>query len=216
MGAEYIAKVGYDPQEMINVVGILKSQEEFDKQLAAREGRQPRAYHGLFSTHPANDRRLQEVILAAKKFRSQNQRDSAGQFLQLTDGLVIGTSEKDGILRGNKFYHKDLGIALTFPQGWKIDNLPERLIAVNQSKQALMQITLRDLDKRLSPEAFVKREFGDNLRHGEKVTTASYKGYTAITTATTPFGRQDTRIAAVFKGKQVYQFLAAAKNARAA
>ena len=213
LGAEYIAKVGYDPQEMINVVGILKSQEEFDKKLAAKEGRQSRAYHGLFSTHPANDRRLQEVILAARKFRSQNKRDSAGQFLQLTDGMVVGAGEKDGIVHGNKFYHKDLGITLTFPQGWKINNLPKRLIAVDKSKQALMQITLRDAGRQASPEAFIKREFGKNLRHGEKITGASYKGYTAITTANTPFGRQDTRIAAVFKGKQIYQFLAAAKNA---
>jgi len=35
LGAEYLARVGYDPEEMINVVGILKAQEDYDKQLAA-------------------------------------------------------------------------------------------------------------------------------------------------------------------------------------
>ena len=128
LGAEYIAKVGYDPKAMIDVVGILKAQEEFDKQLAAQEGREPRAYHGLFSTHPANDKRLQEVIGAAQRFRSKNDRDSVGEFLELTDGMVLGTGENDGVLRGNKFYHKNLGITLTFPEGWKVDNMPDRLI----------------------------------------------------------------------------------------
>lgn len=212
LGAEYLARVGYDPEEMINVVGILASQEEFDKQIAKEEGREPRAYHGTFSTHPSNDLRLQEVIRAANKYRSKNNRDNDGQFLKLTNGMTLGPSEKDGVLRGNKFYHKDLDITLTFPEGWKIDNLPDRLIAANKTKDAVMQITLRDLNKRQSPKQFIESEFGDKLRSEQEVVTESFKGYTAITKTKTPFGTQDTRIAAIFKGKQVYQFLAAAKD----
>ena len=213
LGAEYLAKVGYDPEEMIKVVGILKSQEDFDKQLAKEEGREPRAYHGTFSTHPSNDLRLQEVVRAANKFRSKKSRPSDGKFLALTDGMTLGTSEKDGVLRGNKFYHKDLGITLTFPEGWKVDNLPDRLIAANKTKDAIMQISLRDLNKRQTPKEFIKTEFGNDLRSEQEVVTESYKGYTAITKTKTPFGNQDTRIAAIFKDKQVYQFLAAAKDA---
>ncbi len=212
LGAEYLAKLGYDPEEMINVVGILASQEQFDKQIAEEEGREPRAYHGTFSTHPSNDRRLQEVIRAANKFRSKNNRDNDGKFLELTHGMTLGASEKDGVLRGNKFYHKDLDITLTFPKGWKVDNLPDRLIAANKTKDAVMQITLRDLNKRQSPKEFIESEFGNKLRSEQEVVTESFKGYTAITKTKTPFGNQDTRIAAVFKGKQVYQFLAAAKD----
>ena len=212
LGAEYIAKVGYDPEEMINVVGILKSQEEFDKQIAKEEGREPRGYHGTFSTHPSNDRRLQEVIRAANVYRSKNDRDNQGEFLKLTNGMTLGTSEKDGVLRGNKFYHKELNITLTFPEGWKVDNLPDRLIAANKTKDAVMQITLRDLNKRQTPKEFIQSEFGNALRSEQEVVTESYKGYTAITKTKTPFGNQDTRIAAVFKDKQVYQFLAAAKD----
>ncbi|MDW3095785.1 MAG: M48 family metalloprotease [Gammaproteobacteria bacterium] len=212
LGAEYLAKVGYDPQEMINVVGILKSQEEFDKQLAEEEGREPRAYHGLFSTHPANDLRLQEVIRAADKFRSKNDRPDDGTFLKLTNGMTLGQSEREGVIRGNKFYHNDLNITITFPQGWKIDNLPDRLIASTKTKDAVMQISLRDLNKRQTPKEFIQSQFGDNLRNDKPITTESFKGYTAITKTKTPFGNQDTRIAALFKDKQVFQVLAAAKD----
>ncbi len=212
LGAEYIAKVGYDPEEMINVVGILKSQEEFDKQLAEEEGREPRAYHGLFSTHPANDRRLQEVIRAADKFRSKNNRPDDGTFLKLTDGMTLGQSEREGVIRGNKFYHKDLDITMTFPEGWRIDNLPDRLIVSNKSKDAVMQVTLRDLNKRQTPKEFIESEFGKDLRSDKAVKTESFSGYTAITKTKTPFGKQDTRITALFKGKQVFQILAAAKD----
>ena len=67
IGAEYIAKVGYNPEALQNVIGVLKNQEEFDKVLAEEENREPYAYHGIFSSHPDNDKRLQEVIKAAKK-----------------------------------------------------------------------------------------------------------------------------------------------------
>lgn len=212
LGAEYIAKAGYDPEEMINVVGILKSQEEFDKQLAAEEGREPRAYHGLFSTHPANDRRLQEVIRAADKYRSENNRPDDGTFLKLTNGMTVGPSEKEGVIRGNKFYHKELDITITFPVGWKIDNLPDRLLVSNKAKDAIMQVTLRDRNKRQTPKEFIQNEFGAELRSDKSIKTDSFSGYTAITKSNTPFGKQDTRISVLFRDKQVFQILAAAKD----
>ena len=59
LGAEYLARTGYDPQKMLDVVGILKDQEEFEKQRAREENRAPRNYHGVFASHPKNDTRLQ-------------------------------------------------------------------------------------------------------------------------------------------------------------
>jgi len=74
LGAEYLARVGYQPQSMIDVVSVLKAQEEFDKFQARQEGRKPRAYHGVFSTHPSNDLRLKQVINAAKRFKTAGTR----------------------------------------------------------------------------------------------------------------------------------------------
>lgn len=67
LGAEYLARSGYDPQAMFKVIRVLKNQEEFEKKLAKKEDREPRIYHGVFSTHPDNDTRLKEVVNAAKK-----------------------------------------------------------------------------------------------------------------------------------------------------
>jgi len=66
LGSEYLAANQYDPDDMLKVVGILKNHEEVEKKRAEAEGREPRAYHGVFATHPENDKRLQEVIASAK------------------------------------------------------------------------------------------------------------------------------------------------------
>ncbi|HED18952.1 MAG TPA: peptidase M48 Ste24p, partial [Gammaproteobacteria bacterium] len=61
LGAQYLARSGYDPQAMLEVIGVLKNQEQFEQQRAREEKREARAYHGVFATHPDNDKRLQEV-----------------------------------------------------------------------------------------------------------------------------------------------------------
>lgn len=111
LGARYIAQNNYAPDDMIEVIGILKNQELFAKQQAQEEGRELQGYHGLFSTHPRNDQRLQGVIKAAEKYRDLSQpTPDDGRFLQLSDGMAFGESEAQGIMRGNKFYHKSLNL----------------------------------------------------------------------------------------------------------
>lgn len=88
LGAEYLARVGYAPENMIDVVSVLKAQEEFDKYQAKKEGRAPRAYHGVFATHPKNDVRLQQVIKSAKRFKSAGTRNANHDgYLRRINGL---------------------------------------------------------------------------------------------------------------------------------
>jgi predicted Zn-dependent protease len=213
LGAEYLARTGYDPQEMINVVGILKDQEEFDKVRAAREGREPRAYHGLFATHPKNDQRLQEVIKEAEKFtNTATTRDAQGRFLEFTDGMDYGPSESQGILRGRNFYHKELDLALEFPANWRVSNQPTQLIAASPEQNALMRVTIAQATTSRSPKEFIEQNYGE-IRNGRSI-SGGEEGYTGFTRIDSPFGRQQTaRISVIFKGNQAYQFLSVAQTA---
>jgi predicted Zn-dependent protease len=216
LGAEYIANVGYDPQEMLKVVEILKDQEDFDKQLAKEEGREPRAYHGTFSTHPANDARLQEVIGAADKIKTAATREAGREkFLKYMDGAVLGTAEQDGVLRKNKFYHTDLNLFVEFPEGWKINNLPDRLIASPKTGDAQLQITVDDLNKNQTPKQYLTEQFKGKISNGQPVQTANFQGYTGYTNLTTKGGKVPSRVAAVFQDKRIYQVLIAGKDGNA-
>ncbi len=216
LGAEYLANVGYDPQEMLNVVEILKDQEEFDKQLAKEEGREPRAYHGTFSTHPANDARLQEVVGAANNIKTAATREAGREkFLKYMDGAVLGTSEKDGVIRKNKFYHTDLNLFVEFPEGWKVDNLPDRLIAQPKTGDAQLQITVDDLNKKQTPKEYLNEQFKGQISNGQPVQTANFQGYTGYTNLNTKGGKVPSRVAAVFQGKRIYQVLIAGKDGNA-
>ena len=49
----------------------------------------------------------------------------------MINGLPFGESREQGVTRGQNFYHEPLGIALTAPPGWKIQNSPEAVVLVN-------------------------------------------------------------------------------------
>ena len=214
LGAEYLAKTGYDPDGMLEVVGVLKNQEAFDKQVAEKEGREPNAYHGLFSTHPDNDKRFQEVVAAARKYRTTTTMHTGREdFLRALDGLVFGDSEREGITRNNSFYHAELDFAVTFPEGWRIDNRSDRVLAIAPENQGLVQLTRTDLNKRISPREFMRSRMKlDDMEDGRPIDVGGLEGYTAIADGKTPYGTRRVRYVVLFRNDNAWIFAGAAKN----
>ena len=142
LGAQYLARTHYDPQAMIRVIDVLKNQELFDAQIAKQEGREPRHYHGTFATHPDNDTRLQEVVGEADSLTVTDPVENKSEFLKQTEGLVFNDSVEEGIVRGNKFMHPSLGIALNFPPDWSVKNSPTQLVALSPDSDASIQLKI--------------------------------------------------------------------------
>ncbi len=215
LGAEYLARSGYDPHAMIEVIDILKNQEQFEVQQAKEEGREPHVYHGVFASHPGNDQRLQEVVGAADRFRSPAAtRVNREGFLHEIDGLTYGDSERDGIRRGNHFYHAGLGFAVDFPAGWKLDNQAKALLATAPNGVAMLQLTTEDLNERIAPRDYLRERLKiTDLRNGEAISDNGMSGYTGITDGKSPFGTRPIRITVLYYNTNAYVFFGAAKDA---
>ncbi|HKJ76198.1 MAG TPA: M48 family metalloprotease, partial [Gammaproteobacteria bacterium] len=200
LGARYLARTGRDPRAMLEVLRVLKAQEEFERQRAEAEGREPSTYHGVFATHPDNDQRLQEVVGAAQGMQpaGRHQPPRREAYLQRMDGVPFGPSAREGVLRGNRFFHLDLDFGLTFPAGWLVENRPDRLVAKAPGGSALLQVVVEDRNKRIGPEAFLRQRLErDRLAEGMPVRPAGREGYTAVTPLETPFGRRQARVGVV-------------------
>ncbi len=211
LGAEYLARTGYDPEKMLGVVGILKNQEEFELQRAREEGRQPRVYHGVFSTHPENDQRLQEVIAAAEKFKIPDARKTDPEkFLKLMAGVTFGDSEEQGIIRQHHFYHKALDFTLAFPEGWRIENQPSQMVAIRSDDAAAIIVSLDKLKGNENASQYLHRTF-TNLQNGEKRGNGVYTG---IAQGKTPFGVTAFRVTSVAHEERVFIVVGFAKADR--
>jgi predicted Zn-dependent protease len=200
---------------MIGVIRVLKAQEQWELQKAKAEDREPRVYHGLFATHPDNDLRLQEVVGEAKALLDDSVPPKVGreEYLAHLEGLVFGHSADQGVLRGRHFYHGDLGVGVSFPAGWRVKNMPDRLVARPPDNDALLQITLEDMNRRMSPREFMTRRLKlDDLESDEAIQVNGLAGHTGFARAGTPWGRRTTRFSVVLHDDKAYIFASAVKD----
>ncbi|WP_066152065.1 M48 family metalloprotease [Hydrogenophaga pseudoflava] len=143
LGAEYLARSNYDPRNMIDVIRVLKLQEAFAVEEARAEGRPAPEGANWLSSHPSNDQRLQQISQNAAKYQGSYASDGAQRFLQVVRGMRFGESPEQGLTRGQNFYHAGLGLAMTAPAGWRIQNEPEALtIVAPQGDAALRMVAM--------------------------------------------------------------------------
>ena len=221
IGAELLARTGYDPQAMIRVVASLKAQESAELRRAKAEGRKPHVYHGVFASHPDNDQRLQEAVKAAKKVegRATGQDQGREVYLQKVEGVAIGTSRAQGVVRGSRFYHADMGITLAFPSGWHVENEKERILAVSGDKNSVIQVTV----SAIPPRAETPRKFlvaltggGGAMSAAEELAINGSPAFTAVVRGTqTPFGVRPSRVVIIQYNNQFYRIDGASRGGMA-
>lgn len=214
LGAQYLAKSGYDPQAMIEVIGVLKDQEIFGKEQAKKLGQEPQGYHGVFASHPDNDTRLQQVVGEATALAASGENKIGRQiYLQQLDGLVFGDGEAQGIRSGRHFYHGPMGFALDFPEKWQIQNKPSKLVAIAPGGEAFLEVQVDDVNRKIPPKEFIKTRLKiDRLQDGERIKSHGLKGYTGI--AKTKDGRA-IRVSVMYFRDQAFMFFGAVKEPRA-
>lgn len=215
LGAQYLQKTGLAPEHMIDVVRLLKNQEMFEVQRAREEQRKPRIYHGVFATHPDNDQRLSEVVKAAEKLGStvNNDQPERERYLKAIDGLPMGNSRAQGVLKGNRFYHASLGFTVAFPTGWAVENSRDRLMAIAPKKDSVLQLQTQAPPPNTTPQAFLSRLLAQsNAGQGEAIEINGLQGYTAVVrSAKTDFGVVPVRYVVIYYNNLAYIFAGASK-----
>jgi predicted Zn-dependent protease len=198
LGAEYLAKAAYNPQAMIDVIGVLKNQELFAAEQARRDGRQPRTYHGTFDTHPSNDARLQQVVGEANQYTVAIPREGRSEYLQKMAGVTFGDSPEQGLIRNNMLLHEKLGLAIQFPPGWRVQNRPDRVTALSPQGDALVELLQGPKHDR--PLETLQK--GVKLDVGARYDSGKLSGYPAAFAAGAQQGKPVVAAAVVFNGTQ--------------
>ena len=217
LGAQYLAKTGYDTQAMIGVISVLKNQETFEIQRAREEGREPRVYHGVFASHPSADQRLQQAVAVAKPDKEGDARVGTEDYLRRIDGVAFGSSRQQGIVRDNRFYHAGLGITIAFPKDWVVLNQRNRLLAHTRTQDALLQITVDGRPDKTTPREYLQKQIGDRgLTGGQELNFNGMEGYAMIARSGSPLdrGAGPVRYAAVYRDKLVFVFAAASRSSQ--
>ena len=177
LGGEYMAKAGYNPLAILDLVQVLKEQETFAKQVE----RQPVVYHGLYRTHPKNDKRLHETVaFAQESFGSGQAVEPLRDFWEMIDGLVYGDETMTGVVRDTTFYHGALRVVVKFPDNWTVDKSKTevRATAPGGNKEAIITLGRHNPDSRLSPLEFLTETLErDDIKSGEPLEINGSEAY---------------------------------------
>ena len=222
LGLIYSAKAGYRPEAMAETFEMFKRGESFEIARARAEGREPRIYHGLFSSHPAPNARAIQAAKGAAKLEqgpAGGWVDNRDEYLRRLDGMVYGSSRAQGIVRDNRFYHADMGITIAFPRGWTVENQRDRLLAYTVAKDTIMQITVAGVPPNQGPREFLLtylRRTGATVTGGEQLSSNGMDGYAAIATTGSPLdnGAGPVRWIVLYRGGSAYLFAGASKSSR--
>lgn len=168
LGAEYLARNHYNPQNMVNVIVVLKNQERFAADTAKAEGKPAPSGNNWLASHPSNDKRLADITNIAAGYVGQYGDDQRTRYLQSIDGLTFGDSAEQGVVRGRSFYHEGLGFAMTAPTGWRIQNTADAITLVDGAADAGLIVRVVPADAGKTPDDVIRnvvKPSGGNTEH---------------------------------------------------
>ncbi len=133
LGFKYSLNDGYDVREMVDVFRTLERASQ-------AEGQSP--LPTWLSTHPFPAERIERTNERLAQLAQPGTKLGQNEFFDQIDGMVYGANPRTGYFRGSTFLHPDLRFRLEFPQGWKLQNLPQAVTAGSPQQDAAIQLTI--------------------------------------------------------------------------
>ncbi|MFW6092952.1 MAG: M48 family metalloprotease [Pseudomonadota bacterium] len=205
LGAEYLAKAGYNPLAMIDVLHVLKDHQLFSKNVKG----EPTVYHGLFSSHPRNDRRLHDAVQRSQGMIPDTVTEPERDFWEMMDGLVFGDEAASGLIKDGTYYHGTLRVVFGFPEGWDVLNTSAEVLGRDAQGATHATIAVQRLNpasEKQTPEEFVTKTLKrDDVANGESREINGYPAYVADIDVAGG-AAQARKLAVVYKDSSVYLF----------
>ncbi|MDE0421167.1 MAG: M48 family metalloprotease [Gammaproteobacteria bacterium] len=176
LGAEYMAKAGYNPMAVLDMLHVLKDQDLFNRSVAGKPG----GYHGLFASHPKQDKRLHDAVAYSQQYLPDELREPEGDFWNLMNGLVYGDEAARGLVRDSTYYHSALRVVIEFPDQWQVGYSSSRVNGVAPGGTGVGSISVMRHQpvKRKSPAKYVTDVLQrDDVTGGEELEINGNEAY---------------------------------------
>jgi predicted Zn-dependent protease len=206
LGLRYMTRQAYDPQEMLEVFGVLDGVTRAE----GSGGRMP----DWLSTHPSPGNRLARIQGQIAATGASGTVVKRAEYLRRLDGMVFGENPREGYFRENAFYHPDLRFQLSFPRGFQTQNQKQAVVGVSEAQDALVALTLA---AGTSPEEAARQflsQQGVQAGRSGRDTIGGLPAYTASFEAATEEGTLRGAVSFVSCDGKIYQLMGYTPAAR--
>lgn len=169
LGYRYAVQQGYDVREMVNVFAALQRSAEL-------AGQSP--VPNWLASHPYPEERIQRIEqqLDTLPTPASPRRVGEDDYLARIDGLTYGDNPREGYFEANRFLHPELAFRIDFPQGWRMQNMRQAVVAGSPKEDALIQLMLVPGTPREAADAF----FGQQGLTAGRLSTQQINGLSAV------------------------------------
>ncbi len=206
--ARYMVRLGYDPEEMLNMLSTMKDLETMQKDRAAQAGAPRRTYHGIFSSHPRSDMRLRSGVAKAERLQTGGPARDNGEerYRQMIEGLVWGENFKEKKPDPERYIDMNLRVRFDYPDGWTHQAGPSAKSVTGEPETGEAKLSMETKQRTpQTPEEYLYNHLNiPPLQDGQEIKPARLKGYTGILPGEN--GSPDQRIAVVFYKLNAFLF----------
>jgi len=216
LGVRYTRNAGYAPDGMAAFLGNLVRNKDLQEQILDQDLPET----DFFSTHPNTPQRVARARTLAGGGTGAVRRE---ELLNTLAGMIFGDDPKQGLIKGQSFYHPDLGFAFDAPPGFRLINTQEAVYA-RQRNAALIRLDIAPReDSHPDPFVYMTQIWAPNLTltGAERITVNGMAAATAAARVNGSFddyrGPLDARLVVVqFPGNTLYRMLFLSVPARTA
>jgi predicted Zn-dependent protease len=125
IGITIAGRAGFDPFAASRFLDKLEAYAAFRSALGKRDDAA-----SFLTSHPAALDRRKLALVVARQFGAPGigERTQDG-YLQALDGMVFGDDPSEGFVRGREFLHPRLAIGFEVPEGFRLENTKEAVLA---------------------------------------------------------------------------------------
>ena len=158
VGIKISGAAGFDPYAASR---FLKSMDRYS---AWRSASNSGSGLDMTNSHPSTPRRIELARRHARLFGvpGVGERNRA-RYLRGIDGMIFGDTQKNGFVRGNKFFHAKLGFTFTVPNGFEITNRKEAVLASGPNQMALRFDAVSEKGFEKNPVEYLKSGWVNGL-----------------------------------------------------
>ncbi len=179
LGIRYLSRSGYDTKAMSWFLSNLRANTAFQAKMDGEKASDTTDY---FATHPATAERVTKTRAESKVF-IKGGAVGRNSYLKLLDGITYGDSNDQGFVRGQSFYHPEMGLMYTVPNGFKIVNQPSQVLALHKSNGSAIIFDMVPNKDRHSITKFTQNDWLQNNQDAERVQSIRINGMEASTSA---------------------------------
>jgi predicted Zn-dependent protease len=208
IGVRTIAKAGYDPYGAARFLASLGRQSAMRATLLGEKPGQQNM--NFLSTHPSTPERVSRALMAARQIAGPGIGESDRQkYLSAIDGIAFGDDPSEGMVRGQRFVHPQLGFTFTAPNGFVLENSATAVVGVTPGGAQALRFDSVKLPAGSTLASYLKSGWIEGVATGD-VEEITVNGLPAVTAQAQ--GEEWTfRMAAVQSGGATYRFIFATK-----